>query len=247
MKRLKTFEQYMTEMHVSAEEQQFKVALAAKAEELKKDRKLARIKDRTKLAKELSKMNLSVNGYDIEEWDEHLMLAAVILGTHTVDNMGQVMFESVNEKKMTIDVDLVDLDSDIKKAMKKFKVSAKWNGATSNSADLTGKKEDLIKYLTSDYYGLEMEDVEEMWPELFEATVNEGKQKPVKWHVAQIKKEFGKNPATYEVAGYCYNNYTSITGYPEEYRDEDGHFPWEIEKIIDIFDLDYTDFSQDWG
>jgi|TARA_R110000787_G_scaffold69756_2_gene155146 hypothetical protein len=64
----------------------------------------------------------------------------------------------------TIDIDLADPgDPDAKKAFKKFKVTAKVKGDT---ALLTGKKDDLVKFLKSDVYGMDAEEIAELFPEL---------------------------------------------------------------------------------
>jgi hypothetical protein len=70
---------------------------------------------------------------------------------------------------ITIDVDLAGDDKDIMDAIKKFKLTAEPNGANNGTGyDLTGKRKDLIAYLTSEYYEMEDEDVEDIWPELLE-------------------------------------------------------------------------------
>jgi hypothetical protein len=64
----------------------------------------------------------------------------------------------------TIDIDLADPgDPDAKKAFKKYKVTAKVKGDT---ALLTGKKDDLVKFLKSDVYGMDAEEIAELFPEL---------------------------------------------------------------------------------
>jgi hypothetical protein len=92
--------------------------------------------------------------------------------------------ESLNEGKkakakkpndvITVDVDLSGDDSDIMDAIKSFNLTAKPNGANNGTGyDLTGKKKDLLGYLQSDYYALEASDIEDMFPELLESSVNE--------------------------------------------------------------------------
>jgi len=79
----------------------------------------------------------------------------------------------LSEKKITINVDYSPgtTDKDSIKAAKKFKVKlvpAEGSGPSANlTADLTGEAEDIIKYLESDFYGLEKEDIEDFFPELF--------------------------------------------------------------------------------
>ncbi len=90
--------------------------------------------------------------------------------------------ETVNEAKarskspsdmITVVIDLAGDDKDIMDVIKKYKLKADWNGATPNSADLTGKKKDILDYLQSDYYGLDARDIQDMFPELLESEVNE--------------------------------------------------------------------------
>lgn len=74
---------------------------------------------------------------------------------------------------ITVVIDLAGDDKDIMDVIKKYKLKADWNGATPNSADLTGKKKDILDYLQSDYYGLDARDIRDMFPELLESEINE--------------------------------------------------------------------------
>lgn len=73
----------------------------------------------------------------------------------------------LSEKKITINVDYSPgtTDKDSIKAAKNFKVKLK--PSNNDEASLTGEAEDIIKYLESDFYGLEKEDIEDFFPELF--------------------------------------------------------------------------------
>ena len=62
-----------------------------------------------------------------------------------------------------------------------------------------------------------------------------------------VIEALGDSPSVEDVAKFCYDNYTKITGLKEAERDDEGHFPDEIQSIIDHYDLDYDDFSQSWG
>jgi hypothetical protein len=81
------------------------------------------------------------------------------------------------EQVITIDVDLGYAPAekkDVMAALKKFNITVKATGANSGMAhDLTGKKKDLIAYLTSEYYEMDDADIKEFYPELLEG-VNEG-------------------------------------------------------------------------
>jgi hypothetical protein len=74
--------------------------------------------------------------------------------------------------KTTITVNFLDDASLAKKAEKKFNVNIK---TTKNQgADVSGEKKDIIAYLLSNDYGMDAEDVRELFPELQEdSTVTE--------------------------------------------------------------------------
>ncbi len=72
-------------------------------------------------------------------------------------------------KVNTIDVDLSGDESDIMDAIKSFNLKVKSNGANKGTGyDMTGKNKDILDYLQSDYYALDAEGVEDMYPELLE-------------------------------------------------------------------------------
>ena len=92
-----------------------------------------------------------------------------------LDKLQKDMNESlINEadSKVTIDVDFIN-DKDSIEPLKKFKIKHKKTG--DSTADLTGKKSDLIKYLKSDYFGLDDDDIEDLYSELLEGELTEGK------------------------------------------------------------------------
>jgi hypothetical protein len=70
----------------------------------------------------------------------------------------------------TVGLDVVDAKSAMKD-MKKFKLKTK-EGKGNGSADeviVTGKNVDIFKYLTSNYYDMDTDEIEEFYPELFES------------------------------------------------------------------------------
>ena len=70
----------------------------------------------------------------------------------------------------TVGLDVVDAKSAMKD-MKKFKLKAK-EGKGNNSADeliVTGKNVDIFKYLTSQSYDMDTDEIEEFYPELYES------------------------------------------------------------------------------
>jgi hypothetical protein len=91
---------------------------------------------------------------DISQFDDALISKALTI---------------LSEKKITINVDYSPgtTDKDSIKAAKKFKVKLVPAEGSDPSADLTGEPKDIIKYLESDFYGLEKEDIEDFFPELF--------------------------------------------------------------------------------
>ena len=92
----------------------------------------------------------------------------------TFNARGSIVTEAAGDK-VTIDVDLADPgDPSAKKAFKKYKITAKVKGDT---ALLTGKKADLLKFLKSDEYGMDAGEIGELFPELKEETIIEDDQK----------------------------------------------------------------------
>jgi len=69
--------------------------------------------------------------------------------------------------KTTVDVDFIGDKNDAKAAEKKFKLKIKMGRGT---ADVTGEKKNIIAWLSSDMYGMDSDDIEDIFPELLEAT-----------------------------------------------------------------------------
>ena len=95
-----------------------------------------------------------------------------------------ILNEKLKSKKpndtITIDVDMnIDwpVDKYAQEAFKKYKLKVKPNRATDVSFDVTGKKQDIIDYLGSEYYEWDDEDIRDIYPELLEASVDESKFK----------------------------------------------------------------------
>ena len=68
--------------------------------------------------------------------------------------------------KTTVDVDFIGDKNDAKSAEKKFKLKIKMGRGT---ADVTGEKKNIIAWLSSDMYGMDSDDIEDIFPELLEA------------------------------------------------------------------------------
>ena len=100
---------------------------------------------------------------------------------------------------ITIDVDMnIDwpVDKYAQEAFKKYKLKVKPNRATDVSFDVTGKKQDIIDYLGSEYYEWDDEDIRDIYPELLEASVNEGISAGIdkaRRALADGKKVFGRH------------------------------------------------------
>ena len=119
----------------------------------------------------------------------------------------------VKESTITIDEAKIDVDyigdNDLsKKLEKKFKVKIKSTGNT--TADVSGSNDNLIKFLKSDAYLMDNDDIEELFPELMEevqpeedeAKLKESeKQKAYQKFFNSALTKFGvKSPAELDVA-----------------------------------------------
>ena len=98
---------------------------------------------------------------------------------------GKVVKEfTITLDEAKIDVDYIG-DNDLsKKLEKKFKVKIKDTGQT--TADISGTKANLIKFLKSDAYLMDNDEIEELFPELMEETLTEAYNK--KKELARINK-----------------------------------------------------------
>jgi Ran GTPase-activating protein (RanGAP) involved in mRNA processing and transport len=50
-----------------------------------------------------------------------------------------------------------------------------------------------------------------------------------------------------DLASFIDTNWNEITGLTNRDKDEEGYFPGEVEEILDELEVDYTDFSDEWG
>ena len=101
--------------------------------------------------------------------------------------------ESVNESTITIDEAKIDVDyigdNDLsKKLEKKFKVKIKSTGNT--TADVSGSNANLIKFLKSDAYLMDNDEIEELFPELMEEV--EPKEDEAKLKESEKQKAYQK-------------------------------------------------------
>tara|TARA_B100000963_G_scaffold49748_1_gene37958 strand:- start:370 stop:1524 length:1155 start_codon:yes stop_codon:yes gene_type:complete len=94
----------------------------------------------------------------------------------------------------TIDVDYIGGREASKKYERKFKIKIKDTGST--TADITGSKANLIKFLKSDAYLMDEDEIEELYPELMEGVSNEESEKQ-----AAYKKVFNMALKKFGVSG----------------------------------------------
>ena len=78
--------------------------------------------------------------------------------------------------KATIDIYVSDAKEDMK-IMSKYNLKAKM-GKRNDSVIATGKKTDIFKYLRSFDYGMDINDVQDTYPELFESNIKEEEEEP---------------------------------------------------------------------
>jgi hypothetical protein len=77
--------------------------------------------------------------------------------------------------------------------------------------------------------------------------VNENYMDRANIHIKNIIDEYGTNPSDDDVVGYCWDNYEEITGFDDEDKYEEMHFPDEILEITQRFGIDYDTLSYEWG
>ena len=131
--------------------------------------------------------------------------------------------------KAVADIDWIGSPAGAKKAEKKFKVKIKMKGR--GTADVSGEKKNIVAMLSDEEtYGMDMEDIEDIFPELFESKVAEtapevpvdelsDKQKKYQEFFKKALKKFGVNsPAELEkenrkeVFDYVDKNYDAGEG-----------------------------------
>lgn len=70
-----------------------------------------------------------------------------------------------------IDIDYIGNSGDRSSDERKHKIKIKMTGR--QAADVTGQKKDILAFLQGDAYRMDDEDIEEIFPELLEAMINE--------------------------------------------------------------------------
>jgi len=63
----------------------------------------------------------------------------------------------------------------------------------------------------------------------------------------RIIEEIGSLADIGEIANYLYVNFDRVTGMDLERRDDVCQFPDEIYEVMDHYDLEETDFTEEWG
>ena len=146
-----------------------------------------------------------------------------------------------------IDIDFVGGDNDLEKMRVEYDLIAKTPKRGSGQVILKGKKKDLLNYLQSPEYGMDAQDIEDLFPELLEGVVNEkklpqdsrefAKKMGTQWDIYNrtpdsfilMKKPFGYT-ILYDLNAGKYGEYTVIDKNGKEvYK---GGSSWEMEKSL---------------
>ena len=176
------------------------------AEAYNKSKELARIKKIDKLAQQIGKEIKSFPDEITDEetddkdlaqayYDMNKGLGDLEYGIGDYEYALKNLDESVNESTITLDEAKIDVDyigdKDLtKKLEKKFKIKIKNTGNT--TADVSGTNANLIKFLKSDAYLMDEDEIEELFPELMESVEEESeKQAAYKKVFNMALKKFG--------------------------------------------------------
>jgi hypothetical protein len=157
------------------------------------------------------------------------------------DEKGQVTSEEVTitideaklkagKGKTTVDVDFIGDKDDAKAAEKKFKIKIKMSRGT---ADVTGEKKNIIAWLSSDMYGMDSDDIEDIFPELLEAT---SKKEGNAFGKAVLAAK-DKGEKTFVFAGKKYDVTTK-----EEIEDEDDDDEEKVDEELSAKQKKYQAF-----
>ena len=88
--------------------------------------------------------------------------------------------------KITLDIDYIGDRSDIQQAEKKYKIKIKMKGR--QIADISGDKQNIYNFLKGPDYGMDELDIEEIFPELFESKIHEGRNEVIKSLEGLVKR-----------------------------------------------------------
>jgi len=132
--------------------------------------------------------------------------------------------------KTTVDVDFIGDKNDAKSAEKKFKLKIKMGRGT---ADVTGEKKNIIAWLSSDMYGMDSDDIEDIFPELLEATSK--KEGNAFGKAVMAAKDKGEK--TFVFAGKKYDVTTK-----EEIEDEDEDDEEKVDEELSAKQKKYQAF-----
>ena len=132
--------------------------------------------------------------------------------------------------KATVDVDFIGDKDDAKAAFKKFKIKIKMGRGT---ADVTGEKKNIIAWLSSDMYGMDSDDIEDIFPELTEATSK--KEGNAFGKAVMAAKDKGEK--TFVFAGKKYDVTTK-----EEIEDEDDDDEEKVDEELSAKQKKYQAF-----
>ena len=132
--------------------------------------------------------------------------------------------------KATVDVDFIGDKDDAKAAEKKFNIKIKMGRGT---ADVTGEKKNIIAWLSSDMYGMDSDDIEDIFPELTEATSK--KEGNAFGKAVMAAKDKGEK--TFVFAGKKYDVTTK-----EEIEDEDDDDEEKVDEELSAKQKKYQAF-----
>lgn len=131
------------------------------------------------------------------------ILGDALTGKYTYDELKAAaadflgIKESVNEAKsdeVEIEIDFAGSKADLRKLSKKYNIEA--DEYDPGMVMLKGDKKDILAYLTSPQYDMDMSDIEDLFPELLESTVNEAfssmKLQSILTGAGSMPKDFAK-------------------------------------------------------
>jgi len=137
------------------------------------------------------------------------ILGDALTGKYTYDELKAAaadflgIKESVTEAKsdvVEIDIDFAGSKADLRRLSKKYNIEA--DEYNPGMVMLKGDKKDILAYLTSPQYYMDMRDIEDLYPELLESTVNEAfssmKLQSILTNAGSMPKDFAK--AFYQMA-----------------------------------------------
>lgn len=84
-----------------------------------------------------------------------------------MDDEDEDEMEGKKEANKSINIDFIGSAEDAKSFEKKYKIKVKVKG---NTADVSGDQKNIVKFLSSEDYDMDMEDIKDIFPELLESS-----------------------------------------------------------------------------